>query len=54
VTGLTIPGPPPVLIEAAPKNKLGWDNATVDSAQMQQLAALGEREATTIFTNSLP
>jgi predicted acylesterase/phospholipase RssA len=54
LTGLTIPSPPPVLIEAAPKNKLGWDNATVNRVQMKHLAALGEREARKIFMNSLP
>jgi predicted acylesterase/phospholipase RssA len=54
LTGLTIPSPPPVLIEAAPKNKLGWDNATVNRLQMKRLAALGYREARKIFMNLLP
>jgi|GEM_PF-5006033 len=48
------PDPPPVLIEAAPKNKLGWDNATVDPVQMQKLEAPGEKEGERIFKGSLP
>lgn len=54
LTGLTIPSPPPALIEAAPENRLGWDNAGVDSGKMKQLAVLGEKEARKIFTSLLP
>ena len=54
LTGLTIPDPPPVLIEAAPEKKLGWDNAGVDRTVMQDLAAAGESRARAIFMKSLP
>ena len=54
MTGLTIPSPPPILIEAAPENRLGWDNATVDKKGMKELARLGETEAEKIFLNKLP
>ena len=40
--------------EAAPENKLGWDNATVNRKQMLDLAALGYREARKIFRRLLP
>lgn len=54
MTGLTIPSPPPTLIEAAPGKRLGWDNGTVDQRKMKDLESLGEAEAEEIFLKQLP
>jgi predicted acylesterase/phospholipase RssA len=54
LTGLSIAGPPPILIEAVPRERMGWNNGTFVPAEMTAMRDLGRSEATPIFQKALP
>ncbi len=54
VTGLSINGPPPVLIEAVPSARLGWDNGQFLQPDMQTWRDAGYNEGLSIFGATLP
>lgn len=54
LTGLSIQGTPPVLIEAVPSVRLGWDNGEFQKPKMQNWRAAGHADGHALFTAKLP
>jgi predicted acylesterase/phospholipase RssA len=54
MTGLSIPGNPPKLIEAVPRERMGWDNGEFVPSDMKRMRKLGYSEAKPVFSGSLP
>jgi predicted acylesterase/phospholipase RssA len=54
VTGLSISGPAPTLIEVVPGQRIGWNNGEFVPAVMTTMRNQGYKEGTPIFQKALP